>query len=539
MLPTLNLSSLSTAISADGSENNALFSMGSGDSSTGENPFAALFEKLGLTEQGPLNEQDLTAVLTALKEEIGESLPLTEGLSSDGSTELTDKALDPSFLNQLAGELMHKDDADDNPERMTGNELLSYLMANAGMVGDAIPESVNAESDLSALEDWVAPSEVSDEPSIDLEQSEDFSLVFNVDQSADHENSEMSTPPDGLVLDSNESDLTIAATDVDTGEALSLNVDGQTAAEGVTIVEEGRSPTSTLTQLEGLEEASVVAAAGHAGKSSSELKPALQPMEEVDTEATVDDVLESKTDLSKGGKELVGDAKALEPRPMPLGEKVPPSKTELSALAGSESTTQKTSQTTERVLNANLTLSSAANVEPTIEEPLAKPVFEPTNLLSKPATTRPMAETLVQQSVDDHLSRPMKLALASQALAERIQTMVAGDLKQAIIRLDPPELGALELRVQVQQEQTQVQILASTTQVREALEQHSARLREALAEQGLNLSNLDVSDQQSGEQSDSQSSGADGTGNESDSEEERSIELNSVVTAQGVVDHYV
>jgi flagellar hook-length control protein FliK len=133
----------------------------------------------------------------------------------------------------------------------------------------------------------------------------------------------------------------------------------------------------------------------------------------------------------------------------------------------------------------------------------------------------------------------MKLALASQALAERIQTMVAGDLKQAIIRLDPPELGALELRVQVQQEQTQVQILASTTQVREALEQHSARLREALAEQGLNLSNLDVSDQQSGEQSGSQSGGAGGPGNETDSEEDKSIELNSVITAQGVVDHYV
>ena len=90
------------------------------------------------------------------------------------------------------------------------------------------------------------------------------------------------------------------------------------------------------------------------------------------------------------------------------------------------------------------------------------------------------------------------------ALGARIVTMVANDIQQARIQLDPPELGSLEIRLQVQQDQATVQVQAQNAQVREVLESSAQRLRDALAGQGIQLSGFDVSErgQQQGGQGD-------------------------------------
>ena len=69
------------------------------------------------------------------------------------------------------------------------------------------------------------------------------------------------------------------------------------------------------------------------------------------------------------------------------------------------------------------------------------------------------------------------------------------NLSVAEIHVTPPELGPLEVRVQVQNEQTSVTIHAANPGVRELLEQQSQRLRDMLADSGLNLEQFDVSDQ--------------------------------------------
>ena len=74
------------------------------------------------------------------------------------------------------------------------------------------------------------------------------------------------------------------------------------------------------------------------------------------------------------------------------------------------------------------------------------------------------------------------------------------NLSVAEIHVTPPELGPLEVRVQVQNEQTSVTIHAANPGVRELLEQQSQRLRDMLADSGLNLEQFDVSDQ-AGQQS--------------------------------------
>ncbi|WP_265573316.1 flagellar hook-length control protein FliK [Venatoribacter cucullus] len=99
------------------------------------------------------------------------------------------------------------------------------------------------------------------------------------------------------------------------------------------------------------------------------------------------------------------------------------------------------------------------------------------------------------------------------ALGARVVAMVMDDVQQARIHLDPPELGSLEIRLQVQQDQATVQVQVQNGQVRDALESGAQRLRDALAAQGLQLAGYDVSER--GQQSQAQQ-GQSGQGGQGD-----------------------
>jgi len=81
----------------------------------------------------------------------------------------------------------------------------------------------------------------------------------------------------------------------------------------------------------------------------------------------------------------------------------------------------------------------------------------------------------------------------SHALGERMQWMVGQQLQQAEIRLDPPELGSLDVKVTVNKEHATVHFVTHNPQVRDALEAATPRLREMFAESGLNLGDVNVS----------------------------------------------
>ncbi|MFW1677678.1 flagellar hook-length control protein FliK [Pontibacter sp. JAM-7] len=85
------------------------------------------------------------------------------------------------------------------------------------------------------------------------------------------------------------------------------------------------------------------------------------------------------------------------------------------------------------------------------------------------------------------------------ALGERAMLLVANGARTAEIRLDPPELGALQIRVQMNQDQVSLSFSSPHAHVRDAVEQSLPRLREMFAEQGLALQDSSVSDQSSGE----------------------------------------
>lgn len=69
------------------------------------------------------------------------------------------------------------------------------------------------------------------------------------------------------------------------------------------------------------------------------------------------------------------------------------------------------------------------------------------------------------------------------ALSERVEMQLNQHVKQARIRLDPPELGSLQLTVRVENDRLSIQLHASQQLTRDALAQQADRLRADLAGQ--------------------------------------------------------
>lgn len=87
---------------------------------------------------------------------------------------------------------------------------------------------------------------------------------------------------------------------------------------------------------------------------------------------------------------------------------------------------------------------------------------------------------------------PVGQAGWDKAMGEKIQWMIGRNIQTAEVKLTPPNLGPLEIRVSVQQDQTSVNFIATQAPTREALEAALPRLREMLGEANLTLVDVDV-----------------------------------------------
>lgn len=82
----------------------------------------------------------------------------------------------------------------------------------------------------------------------------------------------------------------------------------------------------------------------------------------------------------------------------------------------------------------------------------------------------------------------------AESFAERVAFAVTQQVQHAELRLNPPQLGHIELRISLTQDQASVTFSSPHVAVRDAIEAALPRLRDALAEAGLNLVNVDISD---------------------------------------------
>jgi|GEM_PF-6498930 len=87
---------------------------------------------------------------------------------------------------------------------------------------------------------------------------------------------------------------------------------------------------------------------------------------------------------------------------------------------------------------------------------------------------------------------------AAAQLKERVMFQVNQKIQSAEIKLAPEELGNMQIKVQMQQEQLSVQFVVQQAGAKEALEQQMPRLREMLEEQGIELTQGQVSQQREG-----------------------------------------
>lgn len=116
----------------------------------------------------------------------------------------------------------------------------------------------------------------------------------------------------------------------------------------------------------------------------------------------------------------------------------------------------------------------------------------------------PLANQANQSAQNTQFNSPLTVAPQDEnfsgQISERLVLMVKGDVQSARIQLDPPELGALEVKIKIQHEQMTVTFNSGNAMVRDALEGQGNKLRDMLAQQGLTLSDLQVGSQSSGQQ---------------------------------------
>ncbi|WP_354623971.1 flagellar hook-length control protein FliK [Psychromonas sp. MME2] len=151
--------------------------------------------------------------------------------------------------------------------------------------------------------------------------------------------------------------------------------------------------------------------------------------------------------------------------------------------------------------------------------------------------------TMHATSLHDPLSLHAKQNAA--LLGERVMMMISQDKQEIQIRLDPAELGSMNIKVQVQQDQVQLTIHTQMSQTRDFIEQHLPKLREQLAQQGVNLgeANIEQQSQQQKQQNQQQTNLAHSDSSRSENTLSATSELdgwvkgNITLAAQGI-DYY-
>ena len=129
-------------------------------------------------------------------------------------------------------------------------------------------------------------------------------------------------------------------------------------------------------------------------------------------------------------------------------------------------------------------------------------------------------------------------------VGNRIRWMVGQNNPGVELRLNPPELGSIEVKVATEGERTSVTLFAANPAAREALEAALPRLREMFADSGMQLASADVSDQNLQQQRE-QLADSGSQVSDSDSGEAMILETEAGLVqggrseGQGVIDYYI
>jgi len=115
------------------------------------------------------------------------------------------------------------------------------------------------------------------------------------------------------------------------------------------------------------------------------------------------------------------------------------------------------------------------------------------NNVNRPATAALNAAMSNPQANNLTMSLPPGHPGWANEMSQKVAWIARDGGHTAHIRLDPPELGSLTVKVSVDSDSnTQISFIAATPQARDLLEGQMGRLRDMLAQQGMDLSRADV-----------------------------------------------
>jgi len=132
----------------------------------------------------------------------------------------------------------------------------------------------------------------------------------------------------------------------------------------------------------------------------------------------------------------------------------------------------------------------------------------------------------------------------TDAVKEKVMVMINQKIQQIDIQLDPPELGSMQVRINMQNEQAVVSFVVQNQQAKEALDQNMDRLKHMMADNGVDVGDANVRQESNqsamNNQNDQDSSGQRDNGEDGSLEGAMNTEHAKVLKASSTgVDYYV
>ncbi|MEH8016677.1 flagellar hook-length control protein FliK [Rheinheimera muenzenbergensis] len=151
----------------------------------------------------------------------------------------------------------------------------------------------------------------------------------------------------------------------------------------------------------------------------------------------------------------------------------------------------------------------AVRLMPVLADSGPSPLTAAANTAGATATAAP--ETLFQWKAEQLGTQSSQWGQKlMHLLSDKINLQLGQQIQRAQIRLDPPQLGLIELTVSLDAERTSVQLYASNSQMRDAMQQNLDQLRQQLSQRlgQEQLLQLDVRDQPAQQQQPQRQPGA-------------------------------
>lgn len=134
------------------------------------------------------------------------------------------------------------------------------------------------------------------------------------------------------------------------------------------------------------------------------------------------------------------------------------------------------------------------------------PQVSPTGLIAEPTSLLNTAAPL-SNALNSSITANIQNANWSQQMTQQVSYMIKGGFQQAEIKLNPANLGPMEIKLSMNDDNASVNFVTQHAQVRDALDAALPRLKEMLEQQGLNLSDANVSTQSEQQQASAESQG--------------------------------